>query len=84
MDRIDAFNVMDSLTEMYVFHITYEKAGNKSRNIRRFRIESAPFYHKEVCNGVLNLQLKELKVRGFSVTSYYIEKVMVSDVEKQF
>lgn len=84
MERINAFNVMDSLAEMYVFHIRYEKAGNKSRNIRRFRIDSAPFYHKEVCNGALCQQLKELQVRGFNVTCYYIEKVMVSDVEKQF
>lgn len=84
MERIDAYNVMDSLTEMYVFHIRYEKAGDKSRKIRRFRIESTPFYYKEVCNGALNQQLKELKVRGFNVTSYYIEKVLVSDVEKQF
>ncbi len=84
MDRIDAFNVMDSLTEMYVFHIRYTKVGCQSHKIRGYRIESQPFYHKEVCNGVLNLQLKELKVRGFNVTSYYIEKVMVSDVEKQF
>lgn len=84
MDRINAFNVMDSLTDMYVFHIRYTKVGSQSGKIRGYRIESQPFYHKEVCNGVLNMQLKELQVRGFNVTSYYIEKIMVSDVEKQF
>ena len=81
MKRIDSFNVMYSLTEMYVFHIRYTKVGCQSCKVRGYRIESQPFFHREVCNGVLNLQLKELKVRGFEVTSYYIEKVMVSDVQ---
>lgn len=84
MDRIDAFNVMDSLTEMYVFHIRYTKVGTQSGKVRGYRIESMPFYHKEVCNGALGQQLKELQVKGFNVTCYYIEKVLVSDVEKQF
>ena len=84
MKRVDSFNVMHNLTEMYVFHIRYTKLGCQSHKIRCYRIESQPFYHKEVCNGVLNLQLKELQVRGYKVTCYYIEKVMVSNLEPQF
>lgn len=84
MDRINAFNVTDNLVEMYVFHIRYRNKSKKTNRIRTFSMESTPFNYREVCSGAMYFEISDLKARGFEVTSYYVEKIMVPDVEQQF
>lgn len=84
MERIDSFNVTDNLVEMYVFHIRYRNKSRKTNRVRTFSMESTPFYHREVCSGAMYFEVSDLKARGFEVTSYYIEKIMVPDVEPQY
>lgn len=83
MDRIDSFNVMESLTQMYVFKIRYSRP-RKGRYANTYRIESAPFNFKETCLGAMYHEIDVLKAKGMEIGSYYVEAVMASDTEKQF
>lgn len=84
MDRKDSFNCMENLVEKYVFHIKYTKSDMSLRQLRSMSLESVPFIYRETCSGCLQQAMAELKSRGFIIKNYYIEKVMVSDVEPDF
>lgn len=85
MEQIDLFNASENLVPMYVFHIAYRKCSKMNNHwYRKFKLESTPFYHREVCAGAMSCNVSELKAKGYEVTSYYIERVMVPDVEQQF
>lgn len=84
MERIDSFNCSEKLTEMYVFRIFYRNKTKISNRPRTFRMESAPFYHREVCRSVMYIEVDDLKARGFEIVSYYVDVQLVPDVEKQF
>lgn len=83
MDRIDSFNVMESLTQMYVFKIRYSRP-RKGRYANTYRIESSPFNFREVCVGAMHHEIAVLKAKGMNIESYYVESVLASDTEKQF
>ncbi len=84
MERIDSFNCQENLVPMYVFHIAYRKGTFNANWYRKFKMESTPFYHREVCAGAMSCNVSELKAKGYEVTSYYIEKVMFPENEQQF
>lgn len=84
MERIDSFNCMENLVERYVFHIKYTKSDMSLRQLRSLTLESVPFIYRETCSGCMQQAMAELKARGFVIKNYYIEKVMVSDVEQEF
>lgn len=84
MEKIDSFNAFDNLVEMYVFHISYRKVSTNPRWQPKYKMESAPFIHREVCQGAMNCNISEFKAKGFEVTSYYVEKVLLPDNEQQY
>lgn len=84
MKRIDSFNCSENLVEKYVFHIKYTKSDMSLRQLRSMSVESVPFIYRETCSGCLQQTMAELKSRGFIIKNYYIEKVMVLDVEQEF
>lgn len=83
MEKVDSFNVMDILAQMYVFNICYSRPS-KGRYSNRYRIESSPFNFRETCVGAMYHELDSLKAKGMVIDSYYIETVLASDTEKQF
>ena len=83
MERIDSFNVSDSLTQMYVFSVRFSRPSS-GRYTCKYRIESSPFNYKETCVGAMQQEIAELKAKGMNILSYYVEAVMASDITKQF
>lgn len=81
MERIDSFNCQENLVAMYVFHLAYRKVSTNPKWQPKYTMESAPFIHREVCSGAMHCNISDLKLKGFDITSYYIEKVMVPDTE---
>lgn len=84
MERIDSFNCMENLVEKYVFHVKYHKSDMKLHMLRNVSLESVPFTHRECCSGCMQQAMAELKARGFEITHYHIEKVIVSDTTEEF
>lgn len=84
MERIDSFNCSEKLTKMYVFHIFYRNKTKITNRPRTFRMESCPFYHREVCSGAMYHEVDDLKSRGFEIVCYYVDVKLVPDVEHQF
>lgn len=81
MEKIDSYNCSEKLVEMYVFHIRFCKTTSKYRFMRYMSIESTPFNYRECCDGCMTQTLTELRAKKYKIITYYIEKVMVSDVE---
>lgn len=83
MEKKDSYNVMDELTQMYVFNIRYSRPS-KGRYSNKYRIESSPFNFRETCVGAMYHEIDVLTAKGMFIDSYYIETVLASDTEKQF
>lgn len=83
MKRVNSFNVMDDLKQMFVFHVVY-CAPNKGSYFKKCSIESSPFNYRETCLGAMRHEIDVLQAKGAVITSCYVESVMVSDTEKQF
>lgn len=83
MEKIDSFNVSDSLKRMYVFSVRFSRPSS-GRYSRKYRVESSPFNYKETCVGAMKQEIAELKAKGMNILSYYIEAVIASDTTKQY
>lgn len=83
MKRVNSFNVMDDLKNMYVFHIVYS-VPNTGSYFKKCSIESSPFYFRDTCLGAMHHEIDVLQAKGAVITSCYVEMVMVPDSEKQF
>lgn len=84
MKRVNSFNVMDDLKEMYVFHVAYCAPNHKGLYSKKCSIESSPFNFRDTCLGAMHHEIDVLQAKGAVITSCYVDMVMVPDTEKQF